>query len=259
MSRLKKIKNAKIKLNRILTNKSQTFLIHYSCESFVDNEKGSHKVSSIAVRSFDSAQTYSFSIFQCAEELKLSNLTDNNNFRIAEKKLLDDFFDFVDKHKKYIWVHWSMRDINYGFVALEHRHKALGGSPCIIDDNYKIDLSRLLHQRFSKHYIGHPRLYKLIDLNNITKLNILDGKAESVAFQNGNFLKLHQSTLRKVHVFDSILNNLDEGSLKVQSSILQQYGLNISAISYWVKKHPFFPIITIIGTILSIIMFVSRP
>ena len=163
LARINKIKEVKSKLRQVFNNKGKTILTHYSCKSFIENTKGSHKITSIAVRYLDSAQTRSFSIFQFAEELKKESCIDEY-FEEIEKKLLESFFQFVKEHSNYFWVHWNMRDINYGFAALEHRFKILGGTPHIIQDNSKYDLSRILHQRFGKNYAPHPRLKKIMEI-----------------------------------------------------------------------------------------------
>ena len=64
LAKINKIKEVKSKLRQVFDNKSKTILTHYSCESFIENTKGSHKITSIAVRYLDSAQTKSFSICQ---------------------------------------------------------------------------------------------------------------------------------------------------------------------------------------------------
>ena len=35
-----------------------------------------------------------------------------------DKKMLESFYEYVREHRDADWVHWNMRDINYGFVAL---------------------------------------------------------------------------------------------------------------------------------------------
>lgn len=50
---LQRVKRAKAKLDKIFESRKNVLLVHYSCESFVDNKKGSNKVTSIAVRNFD--------------------------------------------------------------------------------------------------------------------------------------------------------------------------------------------------------------
>jgi hypothetical protein len=37
-----------------------------------------------------------------------------------------------------------MRNINFGFQAIEHRYKVLGGKPYIVEDDRKVDLAKLL-------------------------------------------------------------------------------------------------------------------
>lgn len=44
LSRLKKVRRAKEKLNELFGQRKLVLLIHYSCERFVENTKGFHKV-----------------------------------------------------------------------------------------------------------------------------------------------------------------------------------------------------------------------
>ena len=247
LARINKIKEVKSKLRQIFNNKSKTILTHYSCESFIENTKGSHKITSIAVRYLDSAQTRSFSIFQFAEELKKESCIDEY-FEEIEKKLLESFFQFVKEHSNYFWVHWNMRDINYGFSALEHRFEILGGTPHIIQDNSKYDLSRILHQRFGKNYAPHPRLEKIMEMNEITSKNFLTGGEEADAFKEKKYLKLHQSTLRKVDIFDCILSRLEEDNLNVATSNKEIYGNCIVGYIEKTFKHWLFKLLIIIIT-----------
>lgn len=48
---------------------------------------------------------------------------------------------------------------------------------------------------------------------NITAKDLLDGQGEADAFDNKEFVKLHQSTLRKVDVFCNFLGRTLDGSL----------------------------------------------
>lgn len=38
-----------------------------------------------------------------------------------EKNMLDEYFDFIKSRHGFTFVHWNMRNINYGFQAIEHR------------------------------------------------------------------------------------------------------------------------------------------
>lgn len=72
-----------------------------------------------------------------------------------------------------------MRDINYGFPALEHRFRVLKGKSEELDESRKFDLSRALVAAFGNKYMGHPRLIKLMEANHITTLDLLDGPGEA--------------------------------------------------------------------------------
>ncbi len=61
-----------------------------------------------------------------------------------EEDMLRDFFEVARDFQASWWVHWNMRDANYGFEALENRYKVFGGTPFKVPDDRKIDLSRLL-------------------------------------------------------------------------------------------------------------------
>src|SRR6516162_5458794 len=56
-------------LDKLLVDAENCWVIHYSCESFYNRPEGrSPRITSIAVRKLDTAQTLSFSIHQIAEE-----------------------------------------------------------------------------------------------------------------------------------------------------------------------------------------------
>ena len=248
-TRWKKIREANKVLDRIFKDKDECFLVHYSCESFVDNSHGSLKVTSIAIRKLDSAQTKSYSIFQYAELLKVSSSDIELRYSEIEKLMLQDYFNLLKDNAHKTFIHWNMRDINYGFQAIEHRGRVLDCDIFELPDTSKVDLARLLVKRYGINYIGHPRLEKLIDLNKITKNCFLTGKEEAVAFENGEFLKLHQSTLRKVHCFENIIERIGDNSLKVDSSFFDIYGLELSVVWRKIKEHWLFVIVASLGAI----------
>ena len=170
--------------------------------------------------------------------------------------MLSEFFGFIKKHLGYMWVHWNMRDMNYGFEAIENRYIVLGGRPELIESKHKCDLARTLVNKYGSSYIEHPRLEKLIDKNGITKKDFLAGAEEAKAFENKEFLKLHQSTLRKVDAIDTILGKEIDGNLKTNSKLLEIYGITPEGISQLFKEHWFFSLLgafflIIIGIILE--------
>ena len=215
----------------IIKNPENYLIIHYSCESFYDIKDGhTPRITSIAVYSFKTAQTESFSIHKTAEKKHVAINEIENKYDELEKSMLDDFFQFIKEHGVMKWLHWNMRDINYGFKAIEHRYEVLGGIPVIIGDSFKIDISRLFIQCYGICYIQHPRLESLIDYNHISCKSFLSGKEEAEAFSNKEFIKLHQSTLKKVDVLANLLNRAISGTLKVKSKWWEIYGLSPQGI-----------------------------
>jgi hypothetical protein len=69
----KRQKTGCAKLDSAFADAANVWVIHYSCESFYDRPNGaSPRITSIAIRKLDSAQTRSFSIHQVAEEQRVS-------------------------------------------------------------------------------------------------------------------------------------------------------------------------------------------
>ncbi|MEW9677910.1 hypothetical protein ABRT01_17430 [Lentibacillus sp. L22] len=118
-----------------------------------------------------------------------------------------------------------MRDINFGFEAINHRYSVLGGTPSIIHDNNKYDLARKMVDIYGTYSKEHPRFEKLIEKNNITKKDFLSGATEAEAFENKEFVKLHQSTLRKVDILHIIVERIIEDNLETDATLREIYGL----------------------------------
>ena len=118
--RLRRRREAKKQLTEINKNRNNVLVIHYSCESFYNRlDRTSPRITSIAVRNLATGQTESFSIHQIAErDKKLSIESINSHYDELEKKMLKDFYDHAEKHKNYTWLHWNMRNINYGFCSI---------------------------------------------------------------------------------------------------------------------------------------------
>lgn len=216
-------------------------ILHYSCESFYDIKDGrTPRVTSIAARNFSTGQTLSFSIHKSAEQshVPLSEITER--YDELERHMLDEYFDFLKSRHGYSFIHWNMRDINYGFQAIEHRYKVLGGDPFIVDDSRKFDLPRELIAKFGVGYAPHGksgRLHSLMEINHITAKDALTGKDEAEAFEKGEYVKLHQSTLRKVDVMANLLERVFDGSLKTSSTWQERTGFHPAVVIELVKEH----------------------
>lgn len=235
-------------------------VLHYSCESFYDIKDGrTPRVTSIAARNFTTGQTSSFSIHKSAEQLGVPFAEINQRYDELEKHMLDEYFDFVKSRHGYSFIHWNMRDINYGFQAIEHRYKVLGGDPFTVDDSRKFDLARELINQFGPGYVPHGasgRLHSLMELNHVTARDALTGQQEADAFDAGEYVKLHQSTLRKVDVMSNILERVLDGSVKTTATWREKTGYHPAVVIELIRENWVWSIVVgivaIIGLIASI-------
>ncbi|WP_298865191.1 hypothetical protein [uncultured Sulfitobacter sp.] len=238
----RKQKASRSVIDRLFEDASNVWVTHYSCESFYDRTDGrSPRITSIAVRKLDSGQTVSFSIHQIAEldGIDLSGITEH--YDALERKMLDEFFAHVGSHRGMKYLHWNMRDINYGFAAIEHRYRVLGGEPhFIIPDENKFDLARLLIDVYGVGYTGHPRLTTLLEKNKIQPRDFLNGASEAEAFEQGNYVGLHQSTLRKVDMIANIAGRARDRSLKTNTTWWEMHGGRVRTfINFAAESRPF--------------------
>ena len=235
---LRRQKESRGIVDRLFRDASNVWVIHYSCESFYDSTDGrSPRITSIALRRLHSGQTVSFSIHQRAEIDQIVPNEIIDHYDQLEKKMLSDFFEHIGGHKGMHYLHWNMRDINYGFAAIEHRYEVLGGEPYVVPDDHKHDLSRLLLDVYGIGYIGHPRLLKLLERNQIAPRDFMSGAEEAAAFDEGNYVGLHQSTLRKVDVIANIAGRVNDRHLEVNTSWWDMNGGRLRDVLNWILEH----------------------
>lgn len=246
-------KKALKELESVFEAADHTVLIHYSCESFYNRtDPRSPRVTSIAVRNLSSGQTRSFSIHLVAERRNwLANI--ESHYDKLEREMLESFFDHVRERQHCTWLHWNMRDANYGFEALENRIRALGSAPAAqVPENKRVDLSRMLINIYGVAYIDHPRLESLMRANDITPLDFMAGPQEAQAFEEKEFVKLHQSTLRKVDVLANIAGRAHRDELRTRATWWQLHGSSIKAVGEWLREH------WLIGAIVAVLGVVSE-
>ena len=259
---LRRIKDRRETLRQLRgldSRRESVLVIHYSCESFYDRPNGATpRVTSIAARNLSSGQTESFSIHKVAELKKTPLSQIASHYDLLEKEMLDEFGDFLQRNLHCTWVHWNMRDINYGFQAIEHRHKVLGGNPPQrLPEERKFDLARALIGIYGVGYAGHPRLESIVKRNKITDKSFLVGKDEAAAFDNGEFVKLHQSTLRKVDILANLFGRVLDGSLKTNASWWEARGIHPQAVAELVSEHWLWALVAFIGSIASVVALVK--
>lgn len=206
-------------LREIRRHPENFFIIHYSCQSlYDDNEALSPRITSIGVTHYATEQTVSFSTHSIAEELHIQRDDVMTQFDNVEKKLLLDFYSFVRDRRDKFWVHWNMRNLTYGFEHLEHRFRVLdGGVAPVIPVERRINFNDILAQRYGKNFAGHPRLQSLMALNGGVHRHFLTGEEEVQAFQDCEFIKMHNSTLAKVGFLQSALRKFAKGRLHTAS------------------------------------------
>jgi len=213
-------------------------------------------VTSIAVRDWETGQTESFSLHLVAERQHVVIPTDAQKLDQIEKTLLSDFYNYVKQHQKAYWVHWSMRNVNFGFAALEHRAKVLDLTPEIIDELHRFDLADHLITLYGPRLAKHPRLDSLRELNEISKKDFLTGAEEAEAFKRGQFHRLHQSTLRKVDVIHHLLKRLAEGKLTTEASLWDRSGGSIIGAVELVTDTWWYKVLGFIGIVASIVSLI---
>jgi hypothetical protein len=227
------------KLQALDDSNATVLCIHYSCESFYDRPDGSTpRITSIAVRNLSSGQTDSFSIHKTAELKGIPLNAISPHYDSLEKEMLSEFFDFLCNHLGFTWVHWNMRDINYGFQAIEHRFRVLGGQPKVsLPEERKFDLARAMVSLYGLKYAGHPRLESIVKLNFISDKDFLNGEQEAKAFEEGEYVKLHLSTLRKADILANLFDRTLQKSLKTNASWLESHGLHPKIVTELVSEH----------------------
>jgi hypothetical protein len=178
--------------------------------------------------------------------------------------MLSAFYRYLAANTDKTYLHWNMRDISFGFAALEHRFRVLHAlqivnmdenaaprEPVVIDDNRKVDLSRLLIAIYGITYIPHRRLDNLMEKNNIEKKDFMTGADEAEAFEKGDYVALHQSTLRKVDILAAIAERAHGKTLKTNATFWERNGGYLPALFVWVLDNPVIVGFSFVWTLLS--------
>lgn len=211
------------KLSNLKKDKRHILVIHYSCESFYQKgDNFSPRITSVCVKKFSENQSVCFSISDYAERASIPLSQIDSDYDSLERRLLDELFDFIGVNQDKYWVHWNMRGSVYGFQAIYHRYRILGGSPIILNESRLFDLAEVLKSIYGKDYAPHPRLEKLCELNNLSMKDFLAGAAEADAFERKDFAVLKMSTARKVDLLSDILSLAFSGRLRKEGNAIIQ-------------------------------------
>ena len=217
-------------------------MIHYSCESFEDRPDGlSPRITSIAVLDLATYQVSSFSIHLHAERSGITVAKIHENYNQLELGMLEEYFAHLNRFQDRNYLHWNMRDVGYGFQAIQHRFITLGGKKdhvYVVDNTKKLDLAIAFKQMFGDDYVDHPRMEGVFSKNDMTPKHFLSGPQEAEAFDNGEYFKLHQSTLGKVHAFADLVRLANDGKLKTNATWYDLHGGKIREVIGWALTHP---------------------
>ncbi|UKV15663.1 hypothetical protein L6172_04975 [Thalassospiraceae bacterium SW-3-3] len=247
------IHNSTQLIKDIRKNPENYYIIHYSCQSLNDDNEGlSPRITSIAISHFATEQTVSFSTHSIAEELHISREDVKERFDDVELMLLRGFYNFVRDRRDKHWIHWNMRNLTYGFEHLEHRYRVLGGiDATVIPVERRLNLNDLLCDRYGADYAPHPKLKGLMELNGGIHRHFLEGLEEVAAFQNNEFIRMHNSTLTKVGFMHQTIRKLISGKLRTSS---KGYGVKLDRLF----ESRFTKSIALTGTVLGIVLAILQ-
>lgn len=208
------------KLRQVRRNKERTLIIHLSCQTLGDQNDGmSPRITSIAVMHASTKSVHSFSIHLTAEVRGICREDIESHYDELECEMLRDFYIFVGENSGSYWIHWNMRDIDFGFEAIAHRYKVLSSdSAPSIPYEKRISLPALISHIYGRNYAPNPKMAALMEMNGGAHRDVMSGKDEVVAFNNKEFFRMHKSTKAKVYFFQRALSKLLEGKLRTKKN-----------------------------------------
>lgn len=241
--RIDDLKSGRQKIDDLKKARNTSLIIHYSCESFFNNQGKTPRVTSIAIKNRSNGRSISFAIHLEAEKkhIELKNIS-NEDYEMLEREMLKNFYKYMNKYKTHKWINWNMRNSSYGFDAIANRFGSLEGKPKYLEDQFIYDLSDILEWIYTPDFENHNGRYKgrllnLADRNKIPVRDAISDEEEARAFTNGDFIRLHMSSTSKVEIIDQILHLEERKKLKVAPSKFTYWGVSIPGLIEIVKNH----------------------
>ena len=254
----KQQKSAFQRLLQLFSQPSTVSAIHYSCESFYDRPDGSSpRITAIAICNLESQQTLSFSIHRIAEREHVEFEDITSHYDELEARMLSEFLDYLRNNPDTKYLHWNMRDENYGFQAIAHRMRVLSPDTSdifTVPESQKFDLARILKDIYGPTYVGDPRMQKLLEKNEMVPQDFLTGQKEAIAFVNQEYTSLYLSTLSKAKAITEIANLARRRKLKTNTSFWHMHGGAVRTAIAWPLEHPLVSsLIGLAGVILAVL------
>jgi len=92
--------------------------------------------------------------------------------------------------------------------------------------------------------------------NSISDKDFLTGQQEAEAFVKKEYVKLHQSTLRKVDVMSNIVGRLAAGTLKTNAKWREIHGSWLGYMAKLLRDHPVTLVIAFLASLASILSLI---
>jgi hypothetical protein len=179
------------------------------------------RITSICVFHFGTGQTQSFAVHLAADNLGIAPNQVQASYNQIEGEMLRQLYSFMSTRLQNYWVHWNMRSIVFGFEHLAHRYQILTGQ--IASDvplAHRINLNDVLRLKYGSDYAEHPQMMNLMRLQGELPKHFLTGEQESQCFANGEYIRMHLSTISKVHFFSYAIRQANKGKLVTVSKSL---------------------------------------
>lgn len=230
-------KAAREDIGRAMLSRSHAYLLHYACEGF---ETPLRRITAIAARNLGTGATQSFELETALRRAGCDQLTATpDELDRGEKAILDAFYDFVAHNLNgTYWLHWNMRNATFGFLALENRHRLLGGQPLPIPDAQRVDLAARMVDLYGDNYADiENRLRSLASRNGLAMKHLVDGADQAAALARRDFATVDRSVLNRVDLMYAIATKANEGTLKTHAGMFDGLG-GLGGTVAWIKEHP---------------------
>lgn len=259
-------KEANNVLNDYSKKKSDYIFIHYARQNcFEDAYEKGPRVISIVVMNAESGQTMVFSLRKIADTYGCNFFDESESTKDdIEKEMLQSFFEYVERNTQKKWLHWNMKNNNFGFSAIEERYSNLGGNPKHFEENKLINISVLLKKKYGRNFAHDAlwngkvmgKMYDIFGLNNISDFNILNGEQEIKEYILKNITSIEQSILGKIKAFQVLVEKAADNDLETRGKVFKDvYGFSISGIAQYIHDNAVLALaFSIVGGIITTII-----
>lgn len=203
-------------LKDVQSTPNDFYVIHYSSEHLFDTDIGgmTPRITSMCILHIGTGQTQSFAVHIAADNLNIPRNQVQNFYDQIENEMLRQMYDFMNTRLQNYWIHWNMHSSVFGFEHLAHRYQFLSG---LVAPNvplaHRINLSDVLRKKYGSDYASHPQMISLMKLQGELPKHFLTGEQESQCFANGEYIRMHLSTISKVHFFSYAIRQANKGKL----------------------------------------------